>query len=175
MYMQLCAYHGTSKTHISSIKKNGLNQSKGKKQWLGDGWYFFETAYMSNGLKEAKNWVIKVKKEPEWAIFKVDIKSDNFIDLIDSAEHKGLFAKVREQAYKLHAASRRANKRFREQVIYLQLRKYITADFIRVMVNADNYGKYDYHSYTVIHPQVQICVIEKNCMGKPKLYDYKGK
>lgn len=173
--MQLCAYHGTSKTNISSIKKNGLNQSKGAKQWLGDGWYFFETAYMSDGFKEAKNWVIKVKQEPEWAVFKVCIKSDHFIDLLDSEEHKDLFKKIRKKAYELHNKSQVANKPFSEQVIYLKLREYMTADFIRVLVNADNHGKYDYYSYTVIHPQVQICVIHQDCMGELVLYDYKGK
>ena len=136
---------------------------------------FLNTAYMSDGYTEAKNWVIKIKKEPEWAVFKVCIKSEHFIDLIDSEKHKRLFVKVREKAYKLHTASRMANKRFKEQVIYLKLRECMTADFIRVLVNADKYGKYDYHSYTVIHPQVQICVIKASCMGKPELYDYEGK
>ena len=173
--MQLCAYHGTSKSNIKSIEEKGLKPSKGKRQWFGDGWYFFETVYMSDGFKEAKNWVIKVKKNPEWAVFKVCIKSEHFIDLIDSEEHKCLFAKVREKAHKLHKESRMADKHFREQVIYLKLREYITVDFIRVVVNADNYGRYDYHSYTVFHPQVQICVIKESCMGKPELYDYEGK
>jgi len=167
--MKLCAYHGTPRKNVQSIQNKGLNISTGQNLWLGDGVYFFETNSITNGFKEAKNWVIKVKHEPEWAVFQADIQSDNFIDLLGSSEHKKLFRKLRETAYELHKQSKNADKNFEEISIYLELRKCMTADFIRALVNSDNYQEYGYSSYTVLAHQIQICVIEKSCIKNVKL------
>lgn len=169
--MKLCAYHGTPRENVQSIQNKGLNISEGRNLWLGDGVYFFETNSITNGFEEAKNWVVKVKREPEWAVFQADIQSDNFIDLVESSEHKELFRKLRKTVYELHKQSKNADKNFEEIGIYLELRKRMTADFIRVLVNSDNYQKYEYSSYTVLAPQIQICVIEKSCIKNVKLYE----
>ena len=168
--MELCAYHGTPRKNVQSIQNRGLNISTGRNKWLGDGIYFFETNSITNGFEEAKNWVVKVKHEPDWAVFQADIQSDDFIDLVGSSEHKKLFCELREKVYELHKKSKNADKNFEESGIYLALRKSMTADFIRALVNSDKYQKYGYSSYTVLAPQIQICVIEKSCIKNVKLY-----
>ena len=69
-------------------------------------------------LKKQKNWVIKVKKCEDWAVFESRLESDNFIDLVESVEHVEIFKKLREQAKKLHDESEKRDKPFKEQLIY---------------------------------------------------------
>ena len=173
--MKICAYHGTLKNNVESIQKDGFKISTGKHQWFGAGIYFFGTlksdgsAAVTDGFTEAKNWVIYVKGCEDWAVFKVCIESEHFIDLVGCEDHRKLFLQIREKAKKLHDRSKKRGEPFREQAVYHLLRDKLNIDFIRGLVNADKHGRYTYGSYTNIHPQIQICVINSGCIRKTTL------
>jgi hypothetical protein len=163
--MKLSAYHGTLKEHEQSIKENGFNISTGDHQWFGDGVYFFQTIEpLTDGYTEAKNWVLYVKRHPQWIVFQACIESEYFIDLVSCQEHKKLFTEARKKAHALHQKSKYSARPFKEQAIYHILRNKFAPDFIRVIVNADKYSNYQYYSYTVNHCQIQVCVINTSCI-----------
>ena len=169
--MKICAYHGTLKKNVEGIQRDGFKISEGVHQWFGDGIYFFETLktpeseIISDGFEEAKNWVIYVKHCRDWAVFKVCIKTNSFIDLVGCEDDKKLFKQIRKRAKELHELSEKRNEPFREQFIYHLLRcNKPNIDFIRVLVNADKYGRFISENYTIVHPQVQICVVNDDCI-----------
>ncbi len=165
--MKLIGYHGTLRGNAQSIEENGFRVSRGDAQWLGDGVYFFETLEnVSNGFEEARNWVLKVKKSSDVAVFRACIESENFIDLIGCEEHKKYFKKLRDVVYKLHKKACKNGEPFNELAIYRVLSERTKAkiDVIRALVNADKYTKYDYECHTVIHAQVQVCVTDASCI-----------
>ena len=168
--MKICAYHGTLKKNVESIQRDGFKISKGEHQWFGDGIYFFEALKtISDGFEEVKNWVIYVKHCKDWAVFEVCIESDNFIALVGCEDDKKLFKQIRKEAKELHDRSKRRNELFIEQLIYHLLRCKLNIDFIRVLVNADKYGRFISESYTNVHPQVQICVVNDDCIKEVTL------
>lgn len=166
--MQLDGYHGTEISNIENIQKNGYKISSDN-EWLGSGVYFFESLNnFCDGFLEAKNWAFYVKKYQNWAVFKVKIKSNKFIDLVTNIKHREIYDKIRESAMKKHIQSGFNKKDFKENSIYVTMSE-LDIDFIRVLVDAQK--DYGYYSYTVRRPQIQICVKRTDIIIENKLYN----
>ena len=82
---------------------------------------------------------------------------------------KSSLSRLEKKAKELHELSEKRNEPFREQLIYHLLRCKLNIDFIRVLVNADKYGRFISESYTNVHPQVQICVVDTDCIKEVTL------
>ena len=90
MPIRLQGFHGTDKARVSSILDNGLNPSKGDKEWLGDGCYFFLEG-LSDPLKQAEEWAIfkawdKKRHENNYSSYavlcaEIQVGEQEFLDL----------------------------------------------------------------------------------------------
>lgn len=56
--LSIVGHHGTSDESARAITKNNFNTSKGDKEWLGDGAYFFVDGVSSKTVDLAKKWAI---------------------------------------------------------------------------------------------------------------------
>ncbi len=140
--MILVGYHGTEKKNKDIIIKNGYKKSS-KKEWLGEGIYLFETLRkISDGYREAKNWVIYVKKKKEWAVIKTTIESRHFVDLVENVGHRNLYDKIKKAAIEIHKKSGKKVSDFLERTIYIKLEEE-NFDFIRTIV--DSQRDYSYN------------------------------
>lgn len=166
--MKFIGYHGTNSEHIDYIVKNGYILS-GKKEWFGEGIYFFEDlAPLTYGFVEAESWAVVVKHFKRWAVFQAEIESDIIIDLLLNDDHKKLFRKIRKRLLKLHKESGKDLNEFSDRVVYNLIAKEKEVELIRVPVDA---GKFcGYHSPSILRFQIQICVKKSECVKKNILY-----
>ncbi|OHD12574.1 MAG: hypothetical protein A2Y41_02625 [Spirochaetes bacterium GWB1_36_13] len=148
-------YHGTDSDSVTSIIKNGYNLSNNK-QSLGKGVYFFQDYYnLCNGLEEAKNWAIHVKKFERWSVLKVNIDTEKYIDIFLDVKHREMFDVIKKELIKKHLEAGKNIKTFNENAIFRKLEEQ-DIDLIRVLVDATK--DIGYPKYVVRRPQVQICV-----------------
>lgn len=151
-------YHGTEKKYVENIIKNKYILSSDK-EWFGAGVYFFETLPgICNGRTEARNWVLYVKRKWDYAIFKADISSENYVDLLKNISHKKKFDDIVEKLYYKHIEQGKSEKEFNLNIVFKYLEKENKIDFIRCLVNAADKDKYKMYRYIVRRPQIQICV-----------------
>ncbi len=60
-------YHGISRSEFEKIEKRGFKSSKGKKDWLGDGVYFWEST------PATAKWWVNSRELREWVIIKASL------------------------------------------------------------------------------------------------------
>ncbi|MCK9526103.1 MAG: hypothetical protein M0R49_09285 [Limnochordia bacterium] len=73
-------YHGTTRANADEILRSGrFRFSTEEQEWLGRGIYFFE-----NDPRQARNWCMKARKYPEWAVLRSKIEANVVIDLVDT-------------------------------------------------------------------------------------------
>ena len=83
----LTIYHTTAKKNEESILKNGFRKSKGKKQWLGEGVYFYKDMYYAVqwgfiGVEKKKIQNIEMFKEKCVILgFDLNCEKYNVLDL----------------------------------------------------------------------------------------------
>jgi uncharacterized protein MJ0359 len=86
-------YHGTNSNNCRNILNSNYRISKGDKEWLGDGVYFFIEGISSESPKElAKKWVIaesSKRKHKDYAVIESEIKV-NEEKLLDLTTKEGL-------------------------------------------------------------------------------------
>ncbi len=168
----ITAYHGTPDENIESIEKAGLWTS-GSNEWLGEGIYFFESlSPLTDGEKEAKDWVRNFWHRPNWAVFEAEIQSNCYIDLVNSRRKRRQFNVIRKEAIRVHSESHKNSNGFTENIIYIKMveaieKKGFDIDFIRAFVDGATLSAYN--SYTVRRPQVQVCVRRYQCITLLKL------
>lgn len=91
--MYFTGYHGTSKESADGIiKDGGFLISKGDKQWLGDGVYFYPD------FNDAINWKYNVDDSDVEAVLHaiVEVEDDEFLDL-DETEGQAIFDAVHDE------------------------------------------------------------------------------
>ncbi|QTA84499.1 hypothetical protein [Desulfonema magnum] len=171
--MKFIGYHGTDANNIDSIFNQGYKFS-GKKEWFGEGIYFFEDmSPLTNGFTEARNWAIKVKHLKHWAVFQAEIETDLYIDLVFNDEHKKLFREIKEMLLGFHKKSGKNLKNFSDRAVFNLMAKEKKAELIRAPVNAGKFG--GYYSPIIEKFQIQICVKQPECIKKNVLYKTGGK
>lgn len=84
-------YHGTNSARVESILTYGFKLSRGNKEWLGDGVYFFIHGKSKTPENQAEQWAIlsawdksaKQNTYTDFSVLKADIRVDesNFLDL----------------------------------------------------------------------------------------------
>jgi uncharacterized protein MJ0359 len=90
-------YHGTNSNNCRNILNSNYRKSKGDKEWLGDGVYFFIEGISSESPRElAKKWVIaesSKRKHKDYAVIESEIKvnEEKFLDLTTKEGVKILF------------------------------------------------------------------------------------
>lgn len=94
MQIDLIGYHGTKAQDAEEIIRNDFVSSKGSKEWLGDGVYFFTKGLSNTPESQAKEWAIaqawdNINKENTYkrvSVLKADIEveEDAFLDLTTS-------------------------------------------------------------------------------------------
>lgn len=92
--IEIEGFHGTSFAAANEIIKSNYESSKGDKEWLGDGVYFFLKGINENPRDQAKKWAIAQSwdkktgknKYKRFCVIKSNIKvdEDNFLDLTNS-------------------------------------------------------------------------------------------
>ncbi len=132
---------------------------------------FQKHAIMDNPKIEAKRWVVNVKNEKYWAIFKAEIETDFYFDLIENVKHKRIFSKLRDSILEQYEKEKKSvgwiPLEFSDKIVYNHIYKTMKRnnkklDLIRAIVTADKYK--GYHSYTVLRLQAQVCVKNINCI-----------
>ncbi|NSY37554.1 hypothetical protein [Leisingera sp. ANG59] len=80
--MIVTCYHGTSQTAAKNINKVGFKASERDGLWIGHGRYFFQEApgHAADWAKFMATWKKQVP-----AVFRVSVKLENCIDLIDNS------------------------------------------------------------------------------------------
>lgn len=71
-------HHGTSRSYLDSIQKDGLRISRNDYDWLGDGVYFFQ-----DSVERAREWAVQ-EHGSDAIVICADIELENCIDLVDS-------------------------------------------------------------------------------------------
>ncbi|WP_103867241.1 hypothetical protein [Aquimarina sp. I32.4] len=94
MKVKIEGFHGTSLENAKSIILNDFKLSRGHKEWLGDGVYFFIDGISNNPSSQAEKWSIahswnKIEKKysyKRYSVIKCNIEVDNnnFLDLTTS-------------------------------------------------------------------------------------------
>ncbi len=164
--LKCTGYHGTTQDNVESIKANGFRLS-GEKEWMGSGVYFFGDAQpLTYGKDEARSWVVSVRKQSNWAVFKVEIESDNYLDIAADKSHRALYDEIKNQLMEIHR-QREAIQTFNEQWIFTAIAKRDDLDVIRGCFNARRED--GYMRKLVQHPQVQICVKKVDCIKSTTL------
>lgn len=98
--LEICGYHGTSKTRAMNILENGFRASDNDYDWLGTGIYFFQDAPL-----RAKQWATQQHpKNP--AVIRSSIRLENCIDLLDIGWHPSL-----KQVYNSFVTQYKSTKR----------------------------------------------------------------
>ena len=165
--MKCIGFHGTDKKNIESIKKNGYKLSS-EKEWLGKGVYFFGTLRpITYGDIEAISWEKIVKGIKKWVVFKAEIVSENYIDLITNIKHKKIYDKIKEKLFEKHRQTGKNPLLFNDKIVYRQMDNIKDIDFISALVESAQSGKY---IRTIRRPQVQICVKNTDSINKNELY-----
>lgn len=162
--MEIIGYHGTSKKAGKAILKDNFRPS-GEDEWFGKGVYFFETAQpYIDGIDEAKNWAVYVKKITNWVVIESTIKGDRFIDLVGDISHRNEFDKVKNMALKAHTRFGHPRETFTDGIVFLRLAELGNIDFVRAFVDAKRENRYN--SNVVRRPQIQICVKKVGVISK---------
>ncbi len=155
MNFNCIGYHGTPYKNVDAIQRNGY-QFSDEHQWFGAGVYFFGTMLpLSDGIEEAKKWVLFVKKESEWAVFKSTIETNEYFDCVNNSDDRAFFDKLRKELFALHIKSGRKVEHFKDRVVFKELEKKQSFIVVRALVDAT---KKSYFNYVISHPQIQICV-----------------
>lgn len=162
-------YHGTSASNISSIQKAGYALSDAK-QWFGVGVYFFgDLPPISDGKSEARLWMLNVKHEQKWAVFRALIASEKIFDLVESAEDKELYGEIRAELFRKHCASGKDPNIFRDLAVMRQIELANVFEVVRSIVDA---AKHNYPAYVMTRPQLQICVKQLNAISRNELIEH---
>ena len=79
-------YDGTNSNNCRNILNSNYKISKGDKEWLGDGAYFFTEGVFESSIELAKKWVIaesSKRKYKDYTVIESEIKvnKDNLLDL----------------------------------------------------------------------------------------------
>ena len=84
-------YHGTDRTNLNPILKNGFDPSLGDEEWIGDGVYFFTEGIPDDPAIDAEKWaiaeawdnVLSRNKYSNWVVIYslITVTEDNFLDL----------------------------------------------------------------------------------------------
>lgn len=163
--LKCVGYHGTALSNVENIKAKGYNVSH-KKSWFGSGVYFFSSfAGITNGEKEAKHWMVFVNKENSWAIFRAQIETDKFIDLLQNEDDRIAYEEIRKELINRHLESGRDAGEFKDRMVFIEMEK-VGVDVVRALVDPN---KKSYLSYVVSRPQVQVCVKNLDAIKKNEL------
>lgn len=89
--LSIVGHHGTSDESARAITKNNFSISKGDKEWLGDGVYFFVEGVSSKTADLAEKWAVAQAWNPKerknnYAIIGIiesliEVKESDFLDL----------------------------------------------------------------------------------------------
>ena len=162
--MKFVGFHGTDAYSASLIVRDGFQDSPAE-SWLGPGVYFFETHSFFDGYEAAKWWAKTYKKNQRWAILEAEINSDKVLDLFESIEDRKQFNRFKQNFLKKHLESGGKEEDFKLKVVFLYLlRKF---EVIRSLIDAARLDKFA--NFIVGYPQIQICVTNSRCIGKPAL------
>ncbi|WPX08550.1 hypothetical protein [Anaerocellum danielii] len=150
-------YHGTTReSAIKILASKKFLISRGKKQWLGEGVYFFE-----NDLKQAYNWCTKARKYRDWVIIKSRIEADTLLDLCDLETFELFEALV----YKIkNRIDNKGNNKFRWRELHVidLMYRLCPFDVVRAAYIVPSSKPI---SGTNIYPiQVQVCVKNIECI-----------
>ena len=106
MYITLKGYHGTNKALTGKILNEGLSPSKGDREWLGDGRYFFIEGICRCPDAQARDWAIyrawdKQNNRNRYLFYAVlrgiiQVDDDKFLDLT-TADGVELFEYIQKQ------------------------------------------------------------------------------
>jgi len=163
-------FHGTASSNVDSIIKNGYYPSDRRGAWFGKGIYFFgDLPPMTNGVLEARSWVINVTKAGSWAIFRALIESDKYVDLLENVDHKQLYDEIKRELVNIHLAAGKREEDFKERLVFTVLQQRNKIDVVRAPVDAARQSKFA--SYVVRRFQVQICAISATCVKANELIE----
>ncbi|MCX6141952.1 MAG: hypothetical protein NTZ35_01905 [Ignavibacteriales bacterium] len=158
MSLECIGYHGTTPDVAENIKRDGYVLSD-ENSWLGKGVYFFGDYHnLTNGEEEAKYWLINVKNESEWVVFKAQIGSEKYIDLLENAEHRERFRKIQRELINKSFGAGQHNK-YKDNLVFKLLQEETELEVVRAIVDA---AKVSYQ--VIIRFQVQICVKNLTCI-----------
>jgi hypothetical protein len=136
---QFTGYHGTPKSYVDSILKNGYTLSDNY-QWFGRGIYFFgdNLPYFS-GEQDAINWVLYVKEENEWAVFCATIVADKYFDMCGNTSDRVYYERLRDELLDRHRKANRRDETFSDRIVLNICRRIlIFRPFVRLWKPAKN-------------------------------------
>jgi len=137
----LTGYHGTNFENKESILTHNFNLSRGDKEWLGDGVYFFIEG-LSNPIENAKKWAeaeASRKKYTQLVVFEaiIEVEESKFLDLT-TTEGMKIYGKIREgYIEKITKAGKKPKRGFSPKDGYIlnqfrkKARKYLPIDVIK--------------------------------------------
>lgn len=166
-------FHGTSRENAERIQKEGEFKVSDK-GWLGTGIYFFCNGGSRGGFDNARRWVEQVKKLCKWVVFRATIRCENIIDLVDDVGHKKLFEDCWAEVTRSFSATRWKDfhDEQRTQFVLIALSKRTESgkeiEVIRAKVNPRRYA------YIILESQVQICVLDLNCIRDFSIVESRG-
>jgi len=162
--LQFIGFHGTDVRGANQIEREGFHDSSAE-SWLGPGIYFFETQPNFDGLEAARWWVKTYKKYPKWVILEAEINSDKVLDLFGNNEDRRKFGQFKQKLLEKHLESNGKEEDFKLKTVFLYLSRKV--EVIRSLVDAARLDKFT--NFVVGYPQIQICVVNSGCIGKPTL------
>ena len=197
MFHENNLYHGTHKRFSDDILRNGFKESKGDKEWLGDGIYFYLEdilAFKWAWLKYSKGEIDENTVKNSISIMKVELIKDKIkIFDLDLFEHKliyeriykGINKKVLETKLEKGGCAEGIvlNIMFKELNDFLKLNYNIVKatfsiphkKYKKVIKSEQNKAYKDKTHRLTFVPEIQICVKNKNVIKNIEIYNYNEK
>jgi hypothetical protein len=160
---EFIGYHATDAYGARKTEEEGFRDSPSD-SWLGPGVYFFESRLPEfDGMKAAEWWGKSYKRYKDLIILGAKIESDSVFDLFESETDRQRFGKLKRKFLEKHCSENRIEQDFNINVVFLFLgKKY---EVIRCLVDASRVDQF--RNYVVGYPQIQLCVVKNQCIGKP--------
>ena len=179
-------HHGTNSNNCRKILNSNYKISKGDREWLGDGVYFFiEGVSSENSIELAKKWVIaesSKRRYKDYTVIESEIKvaEENLLDLtnkegveIFSYFYKKFFEEIKKELNK-----GQQGLKFCDGFLINLMRKKETLPI--EVVKGNFYIKFDEERKNKINFRISnctictVCVPQKNIINNNKVVD-KGK
>jgi hypothetical protein len=167
MLKTLVGYHSTTLEAARAIVAGNFDIRKVQEDrcWFGKGVYFFQDfpALNFDGLKEAKNWSKKVKKQESCGVIKATISGEKCLDLISDEEDIRGYRQCCDALLKKYTMDSMPEERFREHAVFEFMRAEDELEFAIVPADGGR-AKRKYPAYRIDRFQVQIAVYDVSCL-----------